>query len=392
MTQERLPFALPDITEAEIDAVVEVLRSGWITTGPRTKEFERRFAARLGAANAVMLGSCTAALHLAMDAIGLKEDDEVIVPTLTFAATANVVRYFRARPVLVDVRVSDHNIDVDAIEAAITPRTKAIIPVHFAGLPCDMDEIVSLARSRHIAVVDDAAHCFPCDYRGRPVGTLADITCFSFYAIKTITTGEGGAAVTADPDLADRMRMMSLHGIAGAAWKRYLAGGRWYYEVHDAGFKYNMTDTAAAMGMVQLERADSMCERRREIADAYDAAFADLDALEVPVRLPDRGHAHHLYVLKIRPGALAIDRDQFIEELNAAGIGTSVHFIPLHMHPYYRDLYHYEADDFPVAKQLFERSVSLPIYSRMTQTDVERVIEVVTDLVSQRAALRAAPA
>jgi dTDP-4-amino-4,6-dideoxygalactose transaminase len=375
-----VPFALPAVGQAEIDAVVDVLRSGWITTGPKTKEFEAAFAARIGAPHAVMVNSCTAALHLALEAIGLREDDEVIVPTLTFAATANVVRYFRARPVLADVRASDHNIDLGAIQAAWTPRTRVVMPVHFAGLPCDMDEIVSFAHSRGAKVIDDAAHCFPCEYRGRMIGTVADITCFSFYATKTITTGEGGAAVTSNPQWAERMSMMSLHGIAGAAWKRYLAGGKWYYELQEAGFKYNMTDIAAAIGLVQLRRAEELREKRREIADAYDEAFRNLDAYELPVRSPDRGHAHHLYVLKLRPGALPIGRDQFIDELDRAGIGTSVHFIPLHMHPYYQRLLGHDPDDFPVAKQLFERSVSLPIHPSMSGEDIARVIETVTSL------------
>ncbi|MEK6227675.1 MAG: DegT/DnrJ/EryC1/StrS family aminotransferase [Chloroflexota bacterium] len=388
--ERRIPFAVPDVGESEISAMAEVMRSGWITTGPKTKEFETAFSARVGADHAVMVNSCTAALHLALEAIGLGEGDEVIVPSMTFAATANVVRFLGARPVLVDVRASDHNVSPEAIEAALSPRTKAIIPVHFAGLPCDMDEISSIAKDHGAYVIDDAAHCFPCDYRGRAVGSLADITCFSFYATKTMTTGEGGAAVTANPAWAERMRMMSLHGIAGAAWKRYLVGGKWYYEVHEPGYKYNLTDIASAIGLVQLGRSAQMLRRREEIARAYDAAFGDLDAYELPIRLPDRGHARHLYVLKLRRGVLNMTRDEFIEMLGRNGIGTSVHFIPLHMHPYYRDLYGYSPDDFPVARDLFERSVSLPIFSRMSDEDVCRVIEVVRTLAYRTVALASA--
>jgi len=378
-------FALPDIGEAEIAAVVEVLRSGWITTGPKTKEFEDAFGRAVGASHTVMVSSCTAALHLALEALGVRAGDEVILPTMTFASTAAVVVHLGATPVLVDVRASDHTIDPSAIEAAWTPRTRVVIPVHFGGLPCDMDEILSIARARDLRVVDDAAHCFPAKYRGRSVGTLADISCFSFYAIKTITTGEGGAAVTANEEWAARMRKMSLHGLSGAAWKRYLDGGRWYYEIEDPGYKYNMTDIQSALGLVQLQRAHELLDRRRHIAELYDAAFRKYEAFELPARLSDRDHAHHLYVLKLRPGVLRFGRDEFIAELARAGVGASVHFIPLHLHPYYRGRFGYEPDDFPTALQLYERSISLPIYSRMTGEEIDRVIEVVTGLAQSRA-------
>jgi dTDP-4-amino-4,6-dideoxygalactose transaminase len=378
-----LPFALPDISEEEIASVVETLRSGWITTGPKAKEFERRFAEATSASHAVMVNSCTAALHLALEAIGVRAGDEVIVPTMTFAATAEVVRYFGATPVLVDVGTADHNVTPSAVAEAITPRTRAVMPVHFAGQSCDMDEIVAAAHARGIPVIADAAHAFPASYRGRNVGTLADITCFSFYATKTITTGEGGAAVTENPEWADRMRIMSLHGISRDAWKRYTAEGSWYYEVVAPGYKYNLTDMAAAVGLGQLARADSMRDRRRAIADAYDSAFGELEALEIPSRAADRTHAHHLYVLKLRRDALRIDRDQFIRELKSLGIGTSVHFIPLHLHPYYRETFGYQPERLPVALDLCRRSVSLPIYSRMTDAAVARVVQAVRDVVLQ---------
>ena len=372
-------FARPEIGEREIAAVTDVLRSGWLTTGPKTKEFESAFARALGVQHVVMLNSCTAALHLALEAVGLQPGDEVIVPTLTFASTANVVTYFGARPVLVDVR-SDHNIDPAAVQAAITEKTKVIIPVHFGGMPADMDEIVPLARARGINVIDDAAHSFPGSYRGRSIGTLADISCFSFYAIKTITTGEGGAAVTANAEWAERMRIMSLHGIAGQAWKRYMAGGKWYYEIEAPGFKYNMTDMAAALGLVQLDRAQEFLEKREGIAKLYDDAFGQFDAYELPPRRPDRSHSYYLYVLKLRPGEIGLGRDQFIEKLNAAGVGTSVHFIPVHTHPYYREAYGYKPEDLPVALDLYQRSISLPIYSRMSESDVATVIDAVSRL------------
>lgn len=373
-----LPFALPDISEEEIASVVESLRSGWITTGPKTKEFERRFTEAVGASNGVMVNSCTAALHLALEAVGVKAGDEVIVPTVTFAATAEVVRYLNATPVLVDVRAHDHNVDPAAIERAIGPKTRAIMPVHFAGVAADMDEISAIARARGIAVIADAAHCFPASYKGRNVGRLADITCFSFYATKTITTAEGGAAVTENAEWADRMRIMSLHGISRDAWKRYTAEGSWYYEITAPGYKYNLTDLASAIGLGQLSRATAMMERRRAIADAYDAVFRDVAAFELTPRPTDRSHAHHLYVLKLRDGVLSIDRDRFIQALKEEGIGTSVHFIPLHVHPYYRETYGYRPEQLPVALDLYRRSISLPIYSKMTDAEVTRVITAVT--------------
>lgn len=379
-----IPFALPDVTNAEIDAVVEVLRSGWVTSGPRSKEFEAKFSQAVGATHGVVVNSCTAALHLALEALGVKTGDEVIVPTMTFAASAEVVRYVGATPVLVDVRGPDHLVDVAAVERAVTSRTRAIMPVHFGGSPADMDEITALARALGLRVVADAAHAFPCEYRGRNVGTLADISCFSFYATKTITTGEGGAAVTENPDWADRMRIMSLHGISRDAWKRYTAEGNWYYEILAPGFKYNLTDTAAAMGLVQLSRAEEMWARRRDVAARYDEAFRGQEALEL-LRVPtDRTNAYHLYVVKLSPGVLRIDRNAFLEELKRRGVGASVHFIPLHVHPYYREHFGYRPESLPVAYDLYQRSLSLPFFSAMTATQVERVIEAVLAIVREQ--------
>jgi perosamine synthetase len=382
-TDAFIPFAMPDLTEAEIDAVVEVLRSGWITTGPKAKQLEARFAQATGGGECVVVNSCTAALHLALEAVGIRAGDEVIVPTMTFAASAEVVRYLGATPVLVDVRRSDHNVDPAAIERALGPRTKAIVPVHFAGVPADMDEIATIARARGLAVIADAAHAFPCQYRGRNVGALADVTCFSFYATKTMTTGEGGAAVTGNAEWADRMRVMALHGISRDAWKRYTAEGSWYYEIVAPGYKYNLTDVAAAMGLVQLARAEQMLARRAAIAARYDEAFRGMDALELPSCPPDRSHARHLYVIRLVSPALRIDRGAFVDELKKRGIGASVHFIPLHVHPYYRDAFGYRPEALPVALDLYQRSISLPIYSAMTDEQVERVIAAVQGLVRE---------
>ena len=380
MTHPFLPFALPDIGEAEIEEVVAALRSGWITTGPRVKDFEQRFAAAVGAEHAVAVNSCTAAMHLALEAIGIGPGDEVIVPTMTFAATGEVVRYMGARPVLVDVLPGDHNIDPAAVEAAVNDRTRAIIPVHFGGQACDLDAIGAIAKRHGLKVVEDAAHAFPASFRGRTVGSIGDITCFSFYATKTITTGEGGMAVTDDEAVADRMRVMCLHGISKDAWKRYSAEGSWYYEIVAPGFKYNMTDIAAAMGLVQLGRAQELLGKRRAIARAYTRAFAELKAVELLDVRDFDAHAWHLFAIKLVPGAARIGRNELIEKLKEAGIGTSVHFIPLHMHPYYRQTYGYAPEDFPVSKDIFERCLSLPIHPTMTDSEVSRVIEAVRGL------------
>jgi len=378
-----IPFALPDVTDAEVDAVVKVLRSGWITTGPAAKRFEARFAEAVGAPHCVAVNSCTAALHLALEAVGVRPGDEVALPTMTFAATAEVVRYLDAIPVLVDSRSSDHNLDPAALERALTRRTRAVIPVHFGGVAADMDEIMALARSRGIPVVADAAHAFPCRYRGRNVGALADVSCFSFYATKTITTGEGGAAVTANPEWADRMRVMSLHGISRDAWKRYTAEGSWYYEILAPGYKYNLTDIAASLGLAQLERAGAMWERRSAIAERYDEAFRGQAALDRPSCPADRSHAHHLYVIRLVPEALRIDRNGFLDELKRRGVGASVHFIPLHLHPYYREAFGYRPESLPTAYRLYLRSISLPIYSAMSDAQVERVAGTVLDLLRE---------
>jgi perosamine synthetase len=377
-----IPFHIPDIGDEEIASVVETLRSGWLTTGPKTKKFEEEFARFVGCGHAVAVNSGTAALHLALDAIGIREGDEVIVPTMTFTATAEVVLYFKARPVLVDCQPDTLNIDPDKIERAITARTKAIIPVDFGGQPCDYDAIFEIARRHGLRVIEDAAHALPASYKGRKVGTFSDVTCFSFYATKTITTGEGGMATTENPEWADRMRMMSLHGISKDAWKRYTAEGSWYYEVHSPGYKYNLTDPAAALGLVQLTKCERFRDERSLIAEKYDAGFADLAEIERPIVSPDREHARHLYVIQLNLDRLRIDRNGFIEALKENGIGTSVHFIPLHLHPFYRNTFGYRSQDFPNASAVFKRIVSLPIYPKMAATDVERVVETVRSIVA----------
>jgi perosamine synthetase len=377
MTAQFLPFHIPQIGEEEIQSVVETLRSGWLTTGLKAKEFEEKFAAYVGSEHAVAVNSCTAALHLALEAVGVKAGDEVLVPTMTFTATAEVVLYLGARPVLVDCEPDTLNIDPAAMEKTITPKTKAVMPVDFGGQPCDYDSILEIARKHDLRVIEDAAHALPAGHRGRRVGTLSDITCFSFYATKTITTGEGGMATTANPKWADRMRVMSLHGISKDAWKRYTASGSWYYEVESPGYKYNLTDIAAALGIVQLKRAEDFRKARQRIADRYNQAFADLPEIERPAIRPDAQHAWHLYVIQLELERLRIGRNAFIEELKKKNIGTSVHFIPLHLHPYYKWAFDYKPSDFSRATAAFERIISLPIFPGMTDAQVDRVIEAV---------------
>ncbi len=377
-----LPFALPHITQAEIDEVVDTLRSGWLTTGPKTKRFERTFAERVGAPHALAVNSATAAMHLALDAIGLQPGDEVIVPVYTFTATAEVVVYFRARPVFIDVDPITYNLDPARLENCITPRTRAIMVVHIAGLPAEMDSILAIARAHNLPVIEDAAHAFPAKYKGRMVGSISDLTAFSFYATKTLSTGEGGMLTTANPEYAERAAIMALHGISRDAWKRYNAEGSWYYEVLQAGYKYNMTDLAAAIGLHQLARSEWLLERRRTIAQRYTDAFSQLPEIETPPNPAHVEHAWHLYILRLCLERLTITRDAFIQALKRANIGTSVHFIPLHLHPFYRDTYQLSPDDFPVALQAYQRAVSLPVYPGMTDEDIDDVIAAVEKIIA----------
>jgi dTDP-4-amino-4,6-dideoxygalactose transaminase len=383
MRAQFLPFHVPEIGHEEIDAVVETLRSGWLTTGPKVRQFEEDFGTVVGAGHAVAVNSGTAALHLALDAIGLRPGDEVIMSTMTFTASGEVVLYFGAKPVLVDCCPNTLNLDPELIDKAITTKTKAIMPVHIAGQACDMDRIMEIAKTYNLRVVEDAAHAFPARYRTQMVGTIGDITCFSFYATKTITTGEGGMATTDNPAWAERMRIMSLHGISHDAWKRYTAEGSWYYEVLYPGFKYNLTDIAAALGLAQLQKGQRFWELRQRYAALYTEGFRDVPAIRVPYAAPEVQHAWHLYIIQLELEQLRIDRKAFIELLKQANIGTSVHFIPLHLHPYYRDTFKYRPEDFPTASAVFERIISLPIYPLMTEADVHDVIDAVRKIASQ---------
>lgn len=421
-----LPFALPEIGEEEFAAIRQVLESGWITTGPRTHEFEAEFARYVGARHAVAVNSCTAAMHLSLEAAGLQRGEFVLTTPYTFAATAEVIRYFDAVPVFVDVEPDTLNIDPRALAATVEdlerslagappqlptvakairgsklkpavsrsrrpsrsrPRVRAVIPVHFGGHPCEMDAIAAVARRHNLTIVEDAAHACSASYQGKPVGSalapgVATMTCFSFYATKTLTTGEGGMMTTDDADSAERIRIMSLHGISKDAWKRYTAEGSWYYEITAPGFKYNMSDIAAAMGRAQLRKVEGMRQRRTAIARAYDDAFGCYDELEIPTVRDGISSAWHLYPLRLN-ASLSVGRDEFIQCLSEAQIGTSVHFIPLHVHPYYEEVYGYQAEDLPVACQQYRREISLPIYSRMSDADVRSVIDAVTSVVER---------
>ena len=372
-----LPFALPEIGEEEIAEVVDTLRSGWVTTGPKARRFEADFSAFLGdeTLHSIAVNSATAGLHLALEALGIGAGDEVITTTHTFTATAEVVRYLGADVKLVDIDPATLNIDPAAVQAAITPRTKAILPVHYAGLAADMPAILAIARRHGLKVVEDAAHALPTTSGGQLVGTLAsDATVFSFYANKTITTGEGGMLVTRDAALAQRARVMRLHGMNRDAFDRFTAKvPSWYYEVVAPGFKYNLTDIAAALGIHQLRRVRAFQQRRAQIAQQYEAGFAGLPLIAAPQAAAGEMHAWHLYVLRLADGA-GVARDRFIERLFDAGIGCSVHYIPLHLHPYWRDRYQLDAAMFPHSQHAYERMVSLPLYTRMSDADVRRVV------------------
>jgi dTDP-4-amino-4,6-dideoxygalactose transaminase len=373
-----LPFALPEIGEEEIAEVVDTLRSGWVTTGPKARKFEEAFVAYLGDSSlqAIAVNSATAGLHLALEALGIGPGDEVITTTHTFTATAEVVRYLGADVKLVDIDPATMNIDPQAIEAAITPRTKCIMPVHYAGLAVDMDAIFAIADKHGLKVVEDAAHALPTTYKGQMIGLhRSDAVVFSFYANKTMTTGEGGMLVTRDPALAARAKVMRLHGINRDAFDRFTAKvPSWYYEIVAPGFKYNLTDIAAALGLHQLKRLPAFQARREAIARRYHEALADLPIIlpPTPVHAGDL-HSWHLYVVRLDDTA-TVNRDQVIESLFADGIGVSVHYIPLHLHPYWKERYNLQPEQFPHSHKAYQQMLTLPLYTRMTDDDVERVI------------------
>jgi len=391
MRETFLSFSPPLIGEEEIAEVVDTLRSDWITTGPKVKRFEEDFARSVGAPAALGLNSCTAALHVSLAALGVGPGDAVVTTPMTFASSVHVIEHVGALPVLADVQPDTLNIDPARVEVAVAAagrkgaRVKALLPVHLYGHPCDMNPLMEQAERHGLAVVEDAAHALPARHEGRMVGSFAGLysvpvlTCFSFYATKNLTTAEGGM-LTGPPELLDEARIWSLHGMSRDAWDRYSSKGSWYYEVIRPGFKYNLTDIQAAIGIHQLRKLEGFQARRRTIAARYTEAFSEMGELSTPVARPEVEHAWHLYILRLNAERLRITRDQFIEELKKRRIGTSVHFIPIHTHPYYRDKYGYRAEDFPIAYREFQRIVSLPLNPRMSDGDVEDVVEAVREV------------
>jgi perosamine synthetase len=376
-----LPYHRPSIGDEEIAEVIDTLRSGWVTTGAKARRFEHEFAALLGVPDALAVSSGTAALHLALRVLGVQAGDDVIVPAYTFTATAEAVTYLGARPVLADVDPVTCNLRGEDVERVRTSRTRAVMPVHIAGLACDMHPILEVARTRRLAVVEDAAHALPARDAGRWVGTLGDAAAFSFYATKNITTAEGGMLVVRDAERAEQARILALHGISRDAWKRYAASGHWRYEILANGYKYNLPDLAASLGLAQLRKLAGFHARRCRLAARYDRALAQLDAVERPPHAPRNGtHAWHLYMIRLRTDVLRIDRDRFIDELRARNVGTSVHFIPLHLHPYYQEAWGYRPGQFPGTEAAWSRAVSLPLYPAMSDGDVDDVVSAVADV------------
>ena len=382
MREKFLVFGAPLIEQPEIDEVVASMKSGWLGTGPKVHQFEEMFRDYKGTKYAMALNSCTAALHLSMLAIGIQPGDEVLVPTMTFAATANAVIHAGGKPVLVDCQRDTMNIDPEDIERKITPRTKAIIPVHFAGRSCDMDAIMDIAKRHNLKVVEDCAHAIETEYHGKKAGTFGEIGCFSFYVTKNIVTGEGGMAITDNEEYADKIKVLGLHGMSKDAWKRFSDSGYKHYQVVYPGFKYNMMDLQAAIGIHQLPRVDKYWKRRQEIWNRYNTAFQDLPVFTpAPVELNTR-HAYHLYTLLLDIDNLNITRDQFLDEMTKRKIGVGVHYIALHLHPYYQQTFGYKRGDFPNAEWISDRTVSLPLSAKLTEEDVEDVINVVGEVLS----------
>jgi dTDP-4-amino-4,6-dideoxygalactose transaminase len=380
-----VPFHKPSIGDEELEAVKKVLASGWLTTGPVAHEFERQFAKFIGCKHALAVNSATAALQLAVDALGLKPGNEVLVPTYTFAATAAVVVHAGARPVLCDSVKDGFNMCPDDAERRITPKTRAIIPVHIAGQPCNLERIHALAAKHGLHVIEDAAHALPASYKRSRIGAISELTAFSFYATKTLSTGEGGMLTTDKDTYIERAVKMRLHGISGDAWRRYSDKGNWFYDVQYAGYKLNMCDVLAAIGCEQLKKTQLMWERRSRIAKTYSEIFSRFEELQVPpAGEPDTEHSWHLYVLRVRPELLNCGRDEFIHELKERGIGTSVHFIPLHLHSFYAETYGYQRGDFPNAEDAYFRCLSLPIFPDMTEEEIESVAGNVQSLLEQK--------
>jgi len=374
-----IPFHVPMLGEQEIEAVANALRDGWLTTGPLSLKFEEEFAAYVGARHAVTVASGTAALHLALRVAGVREGDEVITTPYTFVAVSEAILYLHARPVFVDIDPRTLNIAPDAVARAVTPKTKAILPVHMAGYPCEMESLRSTAEQHGLTLVEDAAHALPSDYDGRRIGSISTLTAFSFYATKNLTTGEGGMITTNDPALAERIKVLRLHGISGDAWKRYTKGGRWYYEVVENGYKYNLGDVQSAIGLVQLKKLDQMYGIRRRHDQLYREALADCPVILPPAEDEKRRSALHLFIIRLDSQRTSWSREAFIEALQEERIFPSVHFIPVHLHPYYQAM-GYRRSMYPEAERAYDQAISLPFYPAMPDSSVERLLDTVRRL------------
>lgn len=375
-----IPFHKPYVSEDELNEVTETIRSGWWTTGAKAQKFESEFNSFLGSKFSVAANSWTAAAHLALEAIGLKSGEEVIIPAMTFTATAEIICYFNAIPVIVDVQSDTLNINPDKIEQAITSKTKAIIPVHYGGQPCDMDEILGIAKKHNLKIIEDAAHALPASYKGKRIGTISDVTCFSFYATKTLATGEGGMLCTDNEEIAKRSSIMRLHGINSDAWKRYTAEGSWFYEVIAPGYKYNFTDIQAALGLAQLKKIDFLWQCRKDISDFYDKSFKENDLIKLLTHKSDRISSYHLYPIFLQIDNLRITRSKFIDELKKIGIGCSVHFIPLYQHPFYREAFNLSPKSYPISEEMYPQLITLPIWPGMIGEQLNRVVDGVNAL------------
>ncbi len=376
-----IPLAKPMVGEEEIEAAVSVMRSGWLTTGPKVKEFEDNIKEYLGCNSAIALTSCTGGLHISLAALGIGPEDEVILPSYTFAASGHVVAWLGAKPVLVDVEPDTFNIDPDKIEEAITSRTKAIMPVHFAGHSCDMDRIQKIAKKHDLYVIEDAAHAIGTQYKGKKIGSFGDVTVFSFYVTKTMTTAEGGMITTNDSKLGKKLKQLTYFGVDKDAFNRYTEKGTWYYEIIALGFKYNMDNIHGAIGVAQLKKLEDFIAKRRELASVYDELFSDVPGVIRPIEKEYTRHSYHLYPILLDTEKIKISRDRFIEKLRENKIGSSVHFIPLHLHPFYQKTYGYSEGDFPVSEKLFDREISLPMYPGLEREDIERVVETVKKII-----------
>ena len=387
---EFIPYCLPSISDEERAEVADTLSTTWLTKGPKSVRFEKAFAEYVGCEHAIAVSSCTAALHLAVRVIDIQPGDEVITTPMTFCATTEILEYQNAKPVFVDIDPITFNLDIDQIESKITDRTRAIMPVHYAGIPCDMDKLMAIARRHNLEVIEDAAHAAGTRYKGNQIGSMGNLTCYSFYPTKNMTTGEGGMLTTNNAEYADKARVLSLHGISKDAWKRYSSQGQWFYEVTEMGYKYNFTDIQASLGLQQLKKLDHFNEVREKYARMYVEAFQGLPGINLPDfysaylngDYADQGYYNcwHLFTVLVDDKVLSINRDQFIEELKAKQIGTSVHFIPVHLHPYYADKYGYQRGDFPVTESIYDQTMSIPLYPAMSEDQIHRIANAVREI------------